>query len=61
MRIFFPFREMMAVPAPKIGANELLPILTRPPEHGWYDMNTDLSGIIRLVAPVSATKRLVQG
>ncbi len=59
MRIFFQFREMMADPVPKIGVNKLLPIFTLLPEHGWYDINTDLSGIIWLVAPVSATKRPV--
>ncbi len=61
MRIFFPLREMMADPVPKIGMNELLLIWTLCPEHGWYDINAYLSGIIWLVAPVSATKRLVQG
>jgi hypothetical protein len=58
MRIYFPFKEMMAEPVPKIGMNELLPIRTCCPEHGRYDINTDLSGIIWSVAPVSATKRL---
>jgi hypothetical protein len=57
MRIFFLFREMMAEPVPKIGANKLLPIWTHRPELGRYDINADLSGIIWSVALVSATKK----
>jgi hypothetical protein len=42
MRIFFPFREMMADPVPKIGTNEWLPIRTLCPEHGRYDIKPGL-------------------
>jgi hypothetical protein len=51
----------MAEPEPKMGANELLPIRTRHPKHGRYEMKADLSEIIWSVAPVSATRRLVWG
>jgi hypothetical protein len=49
------------VPDPKIGANKLLPMQTCCLKHGQYDIKADLSGIIWSVAPVSATRRLVQG
>jgi hypothetical protein len=51
----------MAKREPEMGANKLLPIRTRRPEHGRYEMKADLSGIIWSVAPVSATRRLVRG
>ncbi len=44
-----------------MGANKLLPIQTCHPEHGGYEMKADLSGIIWLMTPVSATRRLVRG
>ncbi len=49
------------MPDPKIGASELLPMQTCCPKHTGYDMKGDLSGIIWSVAPVLATRRLVQG
>ncbi len=51
----------MAEPEPKMGAHELLPMRTRRPEHGRYEMKADVSGIMWSVAPVSATRTLVHG
>jgi hypothetical protein len=52
---------MMAKLVPRIGANELLPMQTRRPVAGLYEMNADLCGIMWSIAPVSATRRLVAG
>jgi hypothetical protein len=57
----FPLMEMMAEPVPRIGANELFPMRTRPPVAGLYEMNANLCGILWLVAPVSTTRRLEAG
>jgi hypothetical protein len=53
--------EMMAKPVTRIGANKLLPMQTRRPVTGLYEMNADLCGIMWSVAPVSATRRLEAG
>ncbi len=61
IRISFLLMEVIAEPVPRIGANKLLPIRTQWPVAGLYKMNADLWGIMWFVAPVSATRRLVEG
>jgi hypothetical protein len=53
--------EMIAEPLPRIGANKLFPIRTRWLVAGLYEMNANLWGIMWSVAPVSATRILVEG
>jgi hypothetical protein len=61
VRIHFPLRAMTADPVPRMGAKELFPMRTQRPVTGRYEMKALLLGIMWSVAPVSATRRLVQG
>ena len=53
-----PFKEKTAVPQPRTGSNELLPMQTLRSCICLYEMKAEASGSIWLVAPVSATTRL---
>ena len=50
-----PLSEMMAVPRPRTGAKELLPIQTQRFQIVLYEMKAERSGTMWSVAPVSAT------
>ena len=51
----WPLREMIAVPRPRTGAKELLPMRTRRFQIAFYKMKAEQSGTMWSVAPVSAT------
>ena len=57
-RMLYPFRRIVIVPRPNVGAYESFPMRIQILETLRYELKADLSGIMCSVAPVSAITKL---